>query len=256
MPRLKIEGVKQADAGKTCLVSHLELAENARDHIAETDYETLKGQVQDYGAVHTPLKCSVKPDRSGLLVWDGQQRYDIAVELGLERVPVIIMKGNKLDHLLTAGTGEGVKHDLVAEIRWVQMCERAGASREQIAKTKGVSTGWVASRLALAPLSETARAALRDGTIKLGRAKQLAKMEEPEQDAEVETIRRAKANGNSKAGKVAPKRPGLKTLRTTSEAFFHCKANDDVVGGFQLGIKYATGEVTAEQLSEQYGLEL
>lgn len=258
MPRIKIEGVSQGDAGKYCLLTHLELGPNARDYLDEDAYQQLLAQIRDHGGVHTPLKCRAKADRSGLVVYDGQRRFRAAVEIGLEKVPVAVERGNEKDLLLLAGTAEGEAHDLVSQIRWVQLCTAAGASQAEIATKRGVSRSWVSQRLTMTALSERARAALREGIITQAKAMQLAKLEEPEQDQRIQAIRDAKANGKSKAGTVAPKRPGKKKAKQVvrSVEFDTAKISPTEVAALVAGINWAMGEMSDEELAERYGVDL
>lgn len=263
MPRIKIEGVSQGDAGKYCLLTHLELGPNPRDHLDEDAYQQLLAQVRDHGGVHTPLKCRTKADRSGLVVYDGQRRLRAATELGLEKVPVAIERGNEKDLLLLAGTAEGEAHDMVAQIRWVQLCTAAGATQAEIATKRGVSRGWVSQRLTMTALSEAARTALREGLITQAKAMQLAKLDEPIQNSEVRIIREAKEAGNGKAGTVKPKRPGLKTAKQVLDAIEIAPPNPDYTASLDIvrgavadGIRWATGKLSSEDLLERYGVEL
>jgi len=263
MPRIKIQGVSQGDAGKYCLLTHLELGPNPRDHLDEDAYQQLLAQVRDHGGVHTPLKCRAKADRTGLVVYDGQRRLRAARELGLEKVPVAVERGNEKDLLLLAGTAEGEAHDLVAQIRWVQLCTAAGATQSEIAAKRGVSTTWVSMRLTMTALSEGARAALREGIVTMGRAMQLARLDEDQQDKRIQTIREAKAAGNGKAGTVAPKRPGVKAAKAALDAIEIAPSDPDnqLLHGAKRqalmdGIKWATGKLSNEQLAELYGVEL
>lgn len=268
MGRKKIPGVKQADAGKTCDIDYMRLSpNNPRQAINRAWLDQLKAQIVEYGGVRKPLECVESPEdaESSLDVVDGGHRLAAVSELHVEypdneiywRVPVIITRGNSLDQTLAAGTGDGLAFDLVDEVNWIKMVLRAGGTQAQIAATKGVSTGWVADRIKLIDCSEFTKAALRAGEITQGKAKQLAKKSDEAQAEALAAIREAKANGNKSAGKVAPKRPGVKPLRQMSERFEHAVgASNGHIEGFQLGIRFATGEVTAEQLSEQYGLEL
>lgn len=257
MPRIKIEGVSQGDAGKYCLLTHLELGPNPRDQMDEEGYQQLLAQVRDHGGVHTPLKCRAKADRSGLVVYDGQRRLRAAHELGLEKVPVSIERGNEKDLLLLAGTAEGEAHDMVAQIRWVQLCTAAGATQAEIAAKRGVSKTWVSQRLTLTALSEGARAALREGVVKMGKAMELARLEEPEQDKRVQAIREAKAAGNGKAGTVAPKRPGVKRARDVLEKIELVRDLDErELVGWNLAVNWMCGRMSDEELAKRYGVEL
>jgi ParB/RepB/Spo0J family partition protein len=257
VPRKKIEGVSQGDAGKYCLLSHLELAPNARDHLDPERYEELKAQIKAHGGVHTPLKCSIKPGDTGLVVWDGQRRYRAACELELERVPVIIMRGNECDHILAAGTGEGESHDLVSQIRWVQMAVNAGADQKRIAETRGVSPAWVSQRVKLSALSETARDALREGVFTMTLALKLASKPEAEQNEKIESIREAKKNGAKRPGSLPPKRPSLKKCRNVAEKFESASGvSQTQIEAFQDGVSWAAGEMSTEAMADKYGLEM
>jgi ParB family chromosome partitioning protein len=269
MPRKKIEGVKQTDAGKTCLVDLMRVGpNNPRQAINIQWKDQLKEQIREAGRVIRPLECVETPeDIEGysLDVDNGGHRLAAIKELRAEnpddqrweRVPVIITRGNSLDRTLSAGTGDGLAFDLVDEVNWVRMVLNAGGSQAQIAKAKAVSTGWVADRVALIPLSEATRAALRAGEITQGKAKQLAKKSDEGQAAALETIRQAKANGNSKAGSTAPKRPGIKPLLKMAERFEDAKgASQGEINAFRDGLRFAAGKLSAQEVAEQYGLEL
>jgi ParB-like chromosome segregation protein Spo0J len=271
MGRRKIKGVKQTDTGKTCEVDLMRVGpSNPRQTINIPWKNQLKEQIREAGRVIRPLECVETPEDVqdySLDVDNGGHRLAAIKELRAEnpddqrweRVPVIITRGNSLDRTLSAGTGDGLAFDLVDEINWVRMVLNAGGSQTQIAKAKAVSTTWVADRVALITLSEATRAALRDGEITQGKAKQLAKKSDEGQAAALEAIREAKANGNSKAGSTAPKRPGVKPLRRMAELVEKSgseQVSNLMIEGFQLGIRYATGELTAEQVAEQYGMEL
>ncbi len=257
MPRKKIEGVSQGDAGKYCLLTNLELAPNARDHLDPERFEELKAQIKAHGGVHTPLKCSVKPGDMGLIVWDGQRRYRAAVDMGLERVPVLIMRGNECDHILAAGTGEGETHDLVAQIRWVQMATNAGAPQTRIAETRGVSPAWVSQRVKLASLSEVARGALREGVLTMSLALKLATKSEAQQDEKINSIREAEKNGVKRPGSLPPKRPSIKSCRNVSEKFEGASGvSQTQIEAFQDGVKWASGELSKDDLVKKYEMEL
>jgi hypothetical protein len=172
------------------------------------------------------------------------------------KIPVRITRGNSKNQLLAAGQGEGLHFDTVDIINWALMCDRAGATVAEMAAARGRSTSWVNNHMALISLSEDSKAALRAGEITQGKAKQLAKKSDEAQAEALAAIREAKANGNSKAGKVAPRRPGLKVLRRAAAAIMLTGLPDEQANAFEAGIQFATGELTAEQLAERYGLEL
>lgn len=256
MPRVKIEGVSQADNGKRCLLTHLEVStDNPRAAIDPVWYEELKAQIAAHGGVKRPLDCRVKPDKSGLVIHDGGHRFKAAQELGYESVPVMIMQGNELDHILASGTGEGKPLDIVDQVRWVQLCLNAGATQGQIATTRGVSEGWVVTRVKLIPLSEEARVALRSGEITIGKARSMAKHSELDQKDELEKIRKAKENGSSKAGSLAPKRPGIKTCRKWSERIETAPGiSQTQIEAFKDGLAFALGELPVGEMAEKYGI--
>ncbi len=257
MPRKKIDGVSQGDAGKYCLLTNLELAPNARDHLDPERFDEIKAQIKAHGGVHTPLKCSVKSGDTGLIVWDGQRRYRAAVDLGLERVPVLIMRGNECDHILAAGTGEGETHDLVSQIRWVQMAVNAGAQQKRIAETRGVSSTWVSQRVKLAALSEMARVALREGVVTMTLALKMASKPEAQQNDKINSIRAAKKNGAKRPGSLPPKRPSIKSCRNVSEKFEAASGvSQTQIEAFQDGVNWAAGELATDVMAEKYGLEL
>jgi len=261
MPRREIVGVNWRTM--RCDINTMSLAKNPRDYFDPEKWTQLREQIKAAGRVYKPVTCLAKPDNSGLLIYDGQRRYLVTKELLaegyeiLEELPFELVIGNSMDAILRAATCEGEPLDDVSKIRQIQMALDAGATQAVIAERLGYTPSWVSQMAALVTLSEPAKLALREGLITQGKARQLAKLAEDEQNVKLESIRQAKANGNKSAGRVAPKRPVLKQLRLMAERFESAAgASQGEINAFQTGVSYAMGELTAEQVAEQYKLEV
>lgn len=275
MPRKKLPGITQADGTKYCTLrdengrtNFIRVSpNNPRRQIDPAWLPVLKKQIKEQGQVLVQLQCEESPEdeETTVDVTNGQHRLEAVLQLGDEdpenkrwwKIPIVITRGNNKNQLLAAGQGDGLNFDMVDIINWTLMCHRAGASVAEMAAAKGMSTTWINNHMALISLSEESKAALRAKEITQAKAKQLAKKSAEAQADALAAIREAKANGNKSAGKVAPKRPRIKPLRKAVAAMEKAPGLSQLqIEGFRLGVQYALGEVTAEQLVEQYGLEL
>jgi len=140
--------------------------------------EDLKSSIRNLGVLQ-PILC--KCDNERFTVVAGHRRYQAAVEIGLEMVPIIIMAG--IDEKCWAATisENFIRNDLTpveqaAAIK--DVIDNEVYTKEGLARIMHRSPGWVADQISMCDWPNDVLKSIHDGKISVSAAKNLAKIED------------------------------------------------------------------------------
>jgi ParB family chromosome partitioning protein len=155
--------------------------ERARATFTQEQHEELLASIQTNGFT-VPILVNLNPDGSYTLI-DGEHRIAIAKEIGMSRVPAVIVEADeKKFNLLNvlANTARGTQNPMdVAKI--LAKARDAGASLEEVAAATGHDVRWVKFYVSLNELPEVYQKALHDGRLKVGHVQQALRLWSPEE---------------------------------------------------------------------------
>jgi ParB-like chromosome segregation protein Spo0J len=258
--RQKFDGERQTDKTKRIEIGSLWFGPNARQHIARAALDSLKGQVRQDGVLEQILvRRTVNPDNPEQRhqIWDGQRRLLAVHELiaegaPIQSVPARVEPASTTDAemmILAAITTSGIgKEPLtpVDEMRLVTMLRGYDLSPADIARRLGKSVSWVSKRAKLKTTTPAVQREVSEGRMTTTKAQQLAGQPQEQQD---------QAAADSKAGKkgarkAAPARPGKKAIMAMLADALTAERT-----GAAMALRYAAGEMTAEQLRDALRLD-
>jgi len=155
--------------------------ERARATFTQEQHDELLASIKSNGFT-VPILVNKNPDGSYTLI-DGEHRIAIAKELGMTKVPAVILEADeKKFNLLNilANTARGTQNPMdVAKI--LAKARDAGASLEEIAAATGHDPRWVKFYISLNELPEVYQKALHDGRLKVGHVQQALRLWSPEE---------------------------------------------------------------------------
>jgi hypothetical protein len=260
---------KQTDKGKVVEPGSLWLGANARQHIDQEALDSLRAQIVEAGGVREQLliRRRTNPDNPNQHheVFDGQRRSLAVWQLIKEGheilfVPARIEPAATTDAemlMLAATTASGIgKEPLTAveECRLITMLIGYGFEQGDIAARLGKSQAWVSRRAKLKHTTPAVQREVTEGRMKVGKAEQLAGAPQDVQDKEAAKSK----NGDKRAQRAAPKRPGLKAIRKAREQIESSSIglSNGELEQIDYVLGWAAGEVTDDQMHERYGVEL
>jgi len=139
-------------------------------------YRRLKRSIEAHGVIEPLL---VREKDGALTLLDGHRRYRIAQELGIEKVPVLIVEGSEdeLKRLVAVRNNHSSQHNGLAKAREAISYSNSGLSLKEIAMLLGCTTGYVSDLINILRLGKEVVAALEDGKITIAHARLLLRAE-------------------------------------------------------------------------------
>lgn len=160
--------------------------------IANTSYDSrvtrdpgkqarLKESIRAVGLL---VRLMVTREGDHFRVVDGQSRLDAAKELRLETVPIDVIAADDADAILKGIIANNVREGNTAyEVMQaaLKLVQDKGLGAAAIAKTLGVSEGYVKDLIAISGLPEPLHIMLHSGALGVPAAKELLRLETPEE---------------------------------------------------------------------------
>lgn len=153
--------------------------------LSDEDFRSLMASIDERG-IREPLKVIENGGR--LILADGWNRLQAARQLGMEKVPVVVEKGEESDvfldnviaSVLRGKTKPSEMIPVVAALR-----DEYGMTLEMIEAAIGRSAGYISQLLRVADAGEDLRAMVDRGELDVTRAYHVAKISDPASQAYV-----------------------------------------------------------------------
>jgi len=156
-------------------------AERVRATFTKEKHDELFSSMKNFGFT-VPILITPKPGGMYDLI-DGEHRILVAKELGITKVPAVIVEGDvKKVTLLNAlaNTARGSQNPMDVA-RALARCRDVGATADEMAAAYGHTREWVTFYLNLCELPDVYQAALHDEVLHVGHVRECLRLWNPEE---------------------------------------------------------------------------